>query len=566
MPAFWRKKRGTESPYPVGTMDETIAIQQQAPVRVEARAKTAIPRVAVVIVTWNRREDASNALAAVARQKVDLAQLDVVVVDNHSQDGTIGYLRDRWQPERIVLNPTPAADKPRFLMDAASTGLTNAAGFRSLSLIRNADNFGGCGGFNTGLSYVWDVLEKERGGLDFVWLVDDDIDLPEDALSNLISCAQQDETIGLVGSRTVDLGDRETTIETTVYLDPRTGLMRDEAPRGHRLHEAHRTWAAQVGGPKGGSGYEGVREVDVVSACSLLARWSGVRRVGLWDARYFIYCDDADWSVRFARAGYKVVLNLDAVVYHTPWHHKLTPARLYYAQRNLLWMLVKAGLGRRVVARRVFFLLRESLKAMLMRRLSHAEITRRAVLDAAINRGGRLDDPSPKPEAIMDALERAGALRRDARVLATCPRRAHRRLFAEVRSLVESACRQQGRAAPSWAMMLRSDVPGPERRPDEGDVEIVRYSPSRRSRLYRQLRFLLHPPRVVLIFDNANDVPILRGGWNLHIDSKDPSSGRLERDSLPIRLRFLARWFHALLRSLVFVARLPRPKGQDRYG
>ncbi len=547
-------------------MDESATIQQQTPVRVEPGAGLVTPRVAVVIVTWNRREDASGALDAVARQKVDRSQLDVVVVDNHSQDGTIEFLRDRWQPERIVQNDALIADKPRFRMDAASTNLTNRAGFRSLSLIRNTDNFGGCGGFNTGLSYVWDVLDEERGGMDFVWLVDDDIDLPEDALRHLLVCAQEDESIGLVGSRTVDLNDRATTIETTVYLDPRTGLMRDEAPPGHRLHEAHRAWAARVGGPKRGTGYTGVREVDVVSACSLLARWSAVRKVGLWDARYFIYCDDADWCVRFARAGYRVVLNLDAVVYHTPWHHKLTPARLYYAQRNLIWMLVKAGLGRRVIARRMGFLLRESLKAMLMRRLSHAEITRRAVLDASIDRGGRLDDPSPALEPVMDALARAGAFESGARVLAICPRRAHRGRFAELRAHVVSACGEQGRTPPAWAMLLRSDVPGPERRPDERGVEIVRYSPSRRSRLYRQLGFLRRRPTVVVIFDNANDVPLLRGRWNLHIDGKDPASGRLERDGVRVRVGFFARWVHALLRSLVFVARLPRPKGQGRYG
>ena len=59
----------------------------------------------------------------------------------------------------------------------------------------------------------------------------------------------------------------------------------------------------------------------------------------LWDYRYFIYCDDADWCLRFARAGFKVVCNLDAVVYHTPWFQKLTPARLYYSQRNIVWVI-----------------------------------------------------------------------------------------------------------------------------------------------------------------------------------------------------------------------------------
>ena len=43
------------------------------------------------------------------------------------------------------------------------------------------------------------------------------------------------------------------------------------------------------------------------------------------------------------RAGYRVVCNLDAVVFHTPWFQKLTPARLYYSQRNIVWVIQKVA-------------------------------------------------------------------------------------------------------------------------------------------------------------------------------------------------------------------------------
>lgn len=35
----------------------------------------------------------------------------------------------------------------------------------------------------------------------------------------------------------------------------------------------------------------------------MLAHWSGVKKVGFWDYRYFIYCDDADWCLHSRRRG-----------------------------------------------------------------------------------------------------------------------------------------------------------------------------------------------------------------------------------------------------------------------
>src|SRR6185369_13414681 len=143
----------------------------------------------------------------------------------------------------------------------------------------------------------------------YAWLVDDDIDLPDHALAQLLSTAESDGTIGLVGSRTVDFADRQTTIETTIYFDRENGWMGPDPTPGHPRAEEHRRWVESVGGTRGRLPFAGLRDVDVVSACSLLARWSAVKKVGLWDARFFIYCDDADWCLRFPAAGFRVVLD-----------------------------------------------------------------------------------------------------------------------------------------------------------------------------------------------------------------------------------------------------------------
>jgi GT2 family glycosyltransferase len=536
-----------------------------------------VRRVAAVLVTWNRRGPVSLVLEAISKQRYPLHFLDVIVVDNASADGTLEALEARWRPERVVDNPTQRAHEPAFSERSTPPGRTpNAAGVASLTLIRNRHNLGGCGGFNTGFAWIEHAMERAGEAPDFAWLIDDDVDLPEDALAQLVRTAQAEGRIGLVGSRSVNFERRDETIETTIYFDSRLGRMADEPPPGHRLRDAHLAWVRTTGGTRGVRAFSGVREVDIVSACSLLARWSAVRQVGYWDYRYFIYCDDADWCLRMARAGYRVVCDLDAVVYHTPWHHKLTPARLYYSQRNVVWTLQKMlppARARWVTLRWMGHLLRTSLLAALRRRLFHAEIIRRTADDIARGRWGRFEDRSPPLMPLLPALEAASALSPRATVLAVCPTQDALERAERLRAHVAHALARQGRSSdqPRWRYMVRNSVRDPSPR-HASALEPARlpprwvYSSRLRSRLYRQLPLLLRPPRAVVVFDQTCDVPVLRGGWNVHVERGEPGRARLERDGPVPRLLLLARWGPTLVRVSWHVLTLCRSPRAGRFG
>lgn len=560
----------------------------ERPVRVEAARRT--PRVAAMIVTWNRGWAADRVLRSLAGLEFPLSALDVIVVDNGSTDGTAALIETTWMPDRVVDNATASAERPAFVPagrggddGAPRAGSADADGagsvhpFGSLTLVRNAENLGGCGGFNTALA-VADLIDRDgadwlprAAALDYVWFVDDDVEVPPGALSQLVRTAESDSTIGLVGSRTVDFDDRETTIETTIYFDFERGWMGPEPTATHRLAASHRQWADGVGGTRGRLAFEGVREVDVVSACSLLARWSAVSRVGFWDRRFFIYCDDADWCLRVARAGYRVVCDLDAVVYHTHWLAKLTPTRGYYASRNLIWMIQKqfAGMAlKRAMLRRLVALLRESRKAASHCRLFHAEIIRRSALDAVLGRGGKLDDEGPRPTTTLEAMDRAGVLRADAEVAVMCSHAESIRWADALRERVSAALVKLGRAGdgPRWTYVVRStveDPPGPE-----GLARAARivFEPNRWSKLRAQWRYVRRPADAVVVFNQHNDFPMLRSRQNLHIDPRRGDLAQLEPDGLAVRARFVARWAWALARCVLFAARARRFAPQDRYG
>jgi GT2 family glycosyltransferase len=549
------------------------------------------PRVAAIIVTWNRHAAVDVVLRALTRQEFPRERLDVVVVDNASTDGTASFLAERWRPEAVVENPTLAADEPAFSggprpeRHAPGRNGTaghpetrhpgNAGGFASLTVVRNAQNLGGCGGFNTGLAFVDRYLDSPTNPLAYVWLVDDDVDLPESALEQLVRTAEGDPAIGLVGSRTMDFADRSNTIETTIYFDSENGWMGPDPMPAHPRHEEHRRWAEAVGGTRGRLPFAGVRDVDVVSACSLLARWEAVKKVGFWDARYFIYCDDADWCLRFARSGYRVVVDLDALVYHTYWLSKITPVRAYYSQRNLIWLIQKALDGRRLrraTMRRLGALLLDSRKAMTHCRLFHAEIIRRTAHDVCANRGGRLDDEGPAAEPLLNAFDRAGALRGDATVLVMCSHHESIAWADELHLRLRYALIDAGRAAdlPRLVYMVREGVPDPAVggsivHPHPHPRRIV-FAPNRGSKWRANRPFLRRPPDAVVIFDQHNDFPLLRSRANIHIDRRRPGLAQCEPDGLGRRAAFLWRWLRTAARCAAYAVTVKPYVRTGRYG
>jgi GT2 family glycosyltransferase len=534
------------------------------------------PRVGAIIVTWNRKHAVDTVLHALSRQRFG-GRLDVVVIDNGSTDGTAAFLTEHWTPDHIVDNPTAAAHEPAF-RELPPDDLPDRNGhprgaIATLMLIRNTHNLGGCGGFNTGLAFLERSIDTVERPLDYAWLVDDDVDLPENALSQLARTAERDQTIGLVGSRTVDFDDRKTTIETTIYFDFENGWMGPDPQPGHRLFEQHQRWAAETGGTRGRLPFRGVRDVDVVSACSLLARWSAVKKVGFWDRRYFIYCDDADWCLRFGKAGYRVVCDLDAVVFHTYWLSKLTPVRAYYSQRNLVWMIQKLlprAKVRRAVFRRLAALLVDSRKAATHCRLFHAEIIRRTAHDIVTGRGGKLDTEGPITKPLIAAFDEGGALRATARVLVMCSHPESIAWADDLRTRIAYALTDAGRAQdqPEWIYMVRDYVPD-NPRPNALGIPHPRrivFAPTRDSKWEAQRDFLREPADAVVVFDQSNELPLIRSRFNIHIDRRRPDVAQTERDGWRPRLRFYARWADTACRCLLYTL-AARPRAHDgKYG
>ncbi len=188
-------------------------------------------------------------------------ELEVVVVDNGSTDGSV----DRWQ-----------------------------ARHPGVRLVQNGANLGFAGGVNRGLA--------DLGDLDAVALVNSDAFVEPGWLAPLVTALEADDEVGAACPKIL-FADR--------VVDGRAVInnVGNELGPTSELHDR---------------GYEEVdagqydREEDVWAWCgaAVLLRRRYLDAVGLFDERLFMYAEDADLAWRGARQGWRYRYVPTAVVHH----------------------------------------------------------------------------------------------------------------------------------------------------------------------------------------------------------------------------------------------------------
>jgi|GEM_PF-2088066 GT2 family glycosyltransferase len=276
--------------------------------------------VLILIVTFNKKDYVADLLKSLA--DIDYGTYDIVVVDNASSDGTAEYIEEQ---------------------------------FPSVQIIKNPENTGGSGGFNTGLSYAF-TQEKYK----YYWLLDNDVVVSRDALSELVRVLEEHGDIAVAGSQMCQLDNPAVTNEIGAYVDFYGGRL---------VLNRHLTRRC--------NNEKGLYYVDYVAAASMLVRADVAKVAGLWED-FFIHFDDVDWCLRIKQGGHKIVGVAESVIWHLSAAEKPVTWQHYYDARNMLYVL-KAHSCPHNVSR---FARRKCLQAVVMelRGLTHvAEI----ILDAA---------------------------------------------------------------------------------------------------------------------------------------------------------------------------------------
>lgn len=227
-------------------------------------------KVAVVTVNYNTEEDTKRFLASLKQIKTPDLDVTIIVVDNGSKN---------------------------------ELKLDNDA---HVVLIKNKENKGFTGGYNTGIQQA---LEADA---EYIMVVNNDTTVHPDLLSNLINVLERDEKIGMVVPK--------------IYF-----------AKGHEFHKDRYTkdelgnvfWYAggYIDWNHARSIHRGVDEVDhgqydkreaisFATGCCMMLKREVFEKVGLFDDRYFLYFEDADLSERVQRSGYHIYYVPEAILYH----------------------------------------------------------------------------------------------------------------------------------------------------------------------------------------------------------------------------------------------------------
>lgn len=224
-------------------------------------SRAAAPAVLAVVVNWNGKADLIECLASLEGLDYPRERCRVLVVDNGSADGSPEAVRAAFPRVEVIENP------------------------------RNA-------GYSTAVNQG--IERALRLGMDYVWILNNDVVLDADSLRRLTEAGQRDESIGVAGPMVYSYGN-PTEIQNAGY--------------------SISLWTGRMKGLKCGrdifrTDQERTADVDSVLGCANLVRTSMLAKVGPLRTVYDVYFEETDLNARARRQGFRVVLVRDARVRH----------------------------------------------------------------------------------------------------------------------------------------------------------------------------------------------------------------------------------------------------------
>jgi hypothetical protein len=259
------------------------------------------------------------------------------MVDNGSEDESIDVIRAYVDGEVTRKSPNDKRDlatEPiksiQYSRHEAELGgvatkeksLSTFPPNRRLRIILNDTNTGYSDANNMAIRYACKALSP-----DYILLLNNDTVVEKHFLSELVSVAETDDMIGMIGPKIYydDFhGRRDVIFFAGGTLDKRTLL-----PTFFNL-------------PKIDYGqYDIVKRVDQLSGSCLLVKRELLEKVGLLSTDYFLYWEDADWCFRAAQFGFKLVYAPRAVVWHkvSASTCKMGGKQIYYFERGRLYFM-----------------------------------------------------------------------------------------------------------------------------------------------------------------------------------------------------------------------------------
>ena len=223
--------------------------------------------VSVIIVNWNTCSDLKVCLDSI-QSSVKTVDYEVIVVDNASEDHSVDMIRKE---------------------------------FTHVHLICNKQNEGFAKANNQAMA-----ISKGR----YILYVNSNVIVMENTIDKFVAYADKNPQVGAFGCRILN-NDR--TLQRSCYHYPTAlGLffsslyLSNIFPKSRIFgREQYSRWD-----------FSQKRKVAVVKGCFMLVPQRVIQEIGMFDDRFFMFCEEADLCYRIQKAGYEVMYNPFIEVVH----------------------------------------------------------------------------------------------------------------------------------------------------------------------------------------------------------------------------------------------------------
>jgi hypothetical protein len=231
--------------------------------------------VSVIIVNWNTRQLVLECLDSLEKSGTD-CRLEIIVVDNGSEDGSVEAVRGRFPGVRVIGNGT-----------------------------------------NLGFAKANNIGIRQSSGR-YLCLVNSDVKVRKGCIDALVRYMDANRGTGMVGPRILnpDLSVQDScrrfpSLWTNLVVA--TGL--DKLfPKSRVFYGEHMFFFS----------HDRMLDTDYIAGCFMLVRRETIDQVGLMDERFFIYQEEVDWCRRIRDGGWKVMFFPGAEAIH---HHGASSSR-----------------------------------------------------------------------------------------------------------------------------------------------------------------------------------------------------------------------------------------------
>lgn len=298
-------------------------------------------KIAIIVLNYNGDRDTILCLQSLRKCVTPPGfSTDIIVIDNNSRTDFFGENKKELQ---------------------------------NSTLIRNEKNLGYAGGNNKGIQYAL----KEN--FYYILIINNDTEVDKNFLVHMVSVIESNKQIGIVVPKIYFAEGFE-------YYKER--YKKEELGKIIWYAGGIMDWNNVIGHHRGvdevDSGqYDQLVDTELATGNCMFVRREVFEKVGLFDEKYFLYYEDADFSMRVKFAGYKIAFQPEA----TLWHKNAVSAggsgsklQDYYISRNrMLFGMMHAPFRSKIA------LIRESIRLLAIGR----EWQKRGIADFYLRRFGK---------------------------------------------------------------------------------------------------------------------------------------------------------------------------------